>query len=82
MTPITDKQHYLKVIHIINKLNDKIFNNKEKSVFGFAVMYAIDNYTCPADVFSFIRESAEDNYKLVADVIGIELLEEILNLKN
>jgi hypothetical protein len=52
----------------------------EKSLIGLSIYNALEIERLPvSEVFKTIKEQAKDNFKLMADVIGETLLNDILN---
>lgn len=76
---LPDKQEALNKMRIIDTLRNRTANIN--NLFSNSIAIALNSSITPNlsinNLFSFIRESAEDNYKLVAEVIGVELLEQI-----
>lgn len=72
---LTQTFEYLK---IIIDLDGKVNTN---TLFGFAIQNAIDTKQPAKNIIKTIAEQANDNYKLIAEVIGENLTKRICNIK-
>ena len=73
---LPDLAKTFKMMKIIDQLPTKADHN---TLFGASIINACLTKQQPAEIIKMIRQSAEDNYSLVAAVIGEDLTNEIIN---
>jgi len=66
---------------LLTDLSNKVTGNKENLI-AIALENAIENNVHPSLIFSNIRDMAKDNYVAMRDLLGKNLLTDIINFKN
>jgi len=66
---------------LISNLKEKVTGNKENLI-AIAINNAIETNVHPSLIFSNIRDMAKDNYVMMRELLGKELLTDIINFKN
>jgi len=65
---------------LLTTLKEKVTGNKENLI-AIALNNAIENNTHHLLIFSNIRDMAKDNYVMMRELLGKELLTDIINYK-
>jgi len=67
---------------LITELMNKVSENKGNNILAYALYNAINENQEPLLIFSNIKDMAKDNYVMIREVLGKELLTDIINFKN
>lgn len=74
---LPDKSFSLKKMQIINNLIEK---TDKRTVLGLSIVNAINEKQPVKEILDYIKDCANDNYFMVAQTIGYDLIEEISNI--